>query len=32
MPETVIHEANIEYSNVGGRLDMDVVRPPAEFA
>jgi acetyl esterase/lipase len=27
MPDSVIHEANIEYSNVGGRLDMDVVRP-----
>lgn len=32
MPETVIHEANIEYSNVGGRLAMDIVRPKAPSA
>jgi acetyl esterase/lipase len=27
IPETVIHEANIEYSNVGGKMEMDIVRP-----
>lgn len=27
MPETVIHEADIEYSNVGARVAMDIVRP-----
>ena len=27
MPESVIHEANIEYSNVGGKVEMDIVRP-----
>ncbi len=27
MPADVIHEANIEYSNVGGRVAMDIVRP-----
>lgn len=29
MPESVIHEANVVYSNVGGRLEMDIVRPRA---
>ena len=29
MPATVIHEANIEYSNVGGKVEMDIVRPRA---
>ncbi len=27
MPDTVIHAADIEYSNVGGRMAMDIVRP-----
>jgi len=27
MPADVIHEANIEYSNVGARVAMDIVRP-----
>jgi acetyl esterase/lipase len=27
IPETVIHEANIVYSNVGGKMEMDIVRP-----
>ena len=27
LPEGLIHEANIEYSNVGGKLEMDIVRP-----
>ena len=29
MPATVIHEAGVEYSNVGERLLMDIVRPRA---
>jgi acetyl esterase/lipase len=29
MPDAVIHEKNIEYSNVGARMQMDVVRPKA---
>lgn len=29
MPESVIHDADIEYSNVGGRVAMDIVRPRA---
>src|SRR5437868_5823387 len=29
IPDTVIHEADIEYSNVGGRTAMDIVRPRA---
>jgi acetyl esterase/lipase len=27
LPETVLHEKDIEYSNVGARMEMDVVRP-----
>lgn len=27
MPATVIHEADVEYSNVGQRIAMDIVRP-----
>ncbi len=27
IPETVIHEANVAYSNVGGKMEMDIVRP-----
>ncbi len=27
MPENVIYEPNIQYSNVGGKLELDVVRP-----
>ena len=27
MPDSVIHDADIEYSNVGGRMAMDIVRP-----
>ncbi|MEP6716515.1 MAG: alpha/beta hydrolase, partial [Terriglobia bacterium] len=32
MPKDVIHDADIEYSNVGARMSMDIVRPasPAE--
>jgi acetyl esterase/lipase len=29
MPDSVIHEADIEYSNVGARVAMDIVRPKA---
>src|SRR3954447_422851 len=32
MPATVIHEANIEYSNVGAKVEMDIVRPSAASA
>lgn len=32
MPDTVIHEADIEYSNVGGRMAMDIVRPKVPSA
>src|SRR4051812_33348080 len=34
MPKTVIHEPDIEYSNVGGKMAMDIVRPatPPEAA
>ena len=27
IPDTLIHDANIEYSDVGGKLEMDIVRP-----
>jgi acetyl esterase/lipase len=27
IPDSLIHEANIEYSNVGGKMQMDIVRP-----
>ncbi len=30
MPDSVVHEAGIEYSTVGARMAMDVVRPRAE--
>lgn len=29
IPEALIHDANIEYSSVGGKLEMDIVRPRA---
>src|SRR5690349_12193275 len=32
MPATVTHTANVEYSNVGGKLEMDIVRPSAASA
>src|SRR5690349_8486161 len=32
MPESVIHEKNLDYSNVGGRMSMDVVRPKTPSA
>lgn len=32
LPDTVVHEKNIEYSNVGARVLMDVVRPKASSA
>ena len=32
MPDSVIHDADIEYSNVGGRVAMDIVRPRAASA
>lgn len=32
LPEGLIHDANIEYSNVGGSLEMDIVRPRAGAA
>ncbi|MEO8659668.1 MAG: alpha/beta hydrolase fold domain-containing protein [Bryobacteraceae bacterium] len=32
MPDTVSYEADIEYSNVGGRVAMDIVRPKADSA
>ena len=27
LPDTVIHDRDIEYSNVGARVAMDIVRP-----
>src|SRR4051812_6430553 len=27
LPDSVVHERDIEYSNVGGRLALDIVRP-----
>jgi acetyl esterase/lipase len=32
IPDDVLHEKDIEYSNVGGRVAMDVVRPKAPSA
>ncbi|MGH9632004.1 MAG: alpha/beta hydrolase, partial [Bryobacteraceae bacterium] len=32
VPDTVVHEADVEYSNVGGRMAMDIVRPRAASA
>ena len=32
MPDDVLHEKDIEYSNVGARVQMDVVRPKAPSA
>lgn len=32
LPDSVIHEPDIEYSNVGARMAMDVVRPKAAAA
>lgn len=34
MPKTVIHEPDLEYSNVGGKMQLDIVRPanPTEAA
>jgi acetyl esterase/lipase len=29
IPDTLIHEADVEYSNVGARVAMDIVRPKA---
>src|SRR5947209_698745 len=32
MPKDVIHDADIEYSNVGARMSMDIVRPASPSA
>ena len=32
MPPTVVHNADLEYSNVGGRMALDIVRPAAPAA
>ena len=29
IPDTLIHEADVEYSNIGARVAMDIVRPKA---